>query len=148
MTHLDKAYFKFTESCAWEGEKWSFFFPLKNNFTAMIWLTRISAEANNQYEKIKSATPEMPSMFFKTPKIFAASKYYIDSKLYSLEEAQSFCARQRIGYMVSEIFKGAKLNASAIQKKVLWIYPRFDQDPLYKGGIRNFINKKTLQAAP
>jgi len=106
-------YFKFTEHNDWEGESWNFYIPIEGN--------------------------TIPIQDLKTfIKNFSFEDMYeIDDKPYTEEEVTILCDNTESGYMDFHNCLSGKLIVPFLKVEDCHIV----DDPFYKGGIENLMEK-------
>ena len=107
-------YFRFTEHNDNEGETWHFFIPKTENAVAVGNL-KIFLEKNNLEDE-----------------------YVISDKLFSENEVEVLCDNTDSGYMDFNNQLSGKLT---LPEFVMHKDGYIEDDPLYKGGIANFMEK-------
>ncbi len=107
------SYFKFTEYNDWEGESWNFYIPIEGNTIPV--------------EDLKT--------FIKN--FSFEDMYKIDDKPYTEEEVKILCDNTESGYMDFHNRLSGKLILPELKVEDCNIV----DDPFYKGGIENLMEK-------
>lgn len=141
---MSEMYFAFREQNWWEHESWYSFFKLEENFEAMWLLNAIANKVNeSSNEVIKDAMRHNQGSIFtmRCRPTVACSKYFIQRRLYTRDEAEEFCKKQneRNGYKDSIIYD-KPLKTEELRKLI----KQADyEDPFYKGSeLKELIYKR------
>ncbi len=106
-------YFRFTEHNDNEGETWHFFIPVKDN-----------------KETIKNLKTFLEGL--------SENEYEISDKLLEYTEVEVLCKNTDSGYMD---FNNQLFGKLILPKLEMHKNGYIEDDPLYKGGIQNFMEK-------